>query len=312
MPFDSALHRAAVLIKSLPKKQAARLVMKLDANELQVVFKEMRNIRDQDSSSRVAALRRFCESTKRQAKGHRESGRYDLTKKNSGPFEFLIDTNDDIRHRLLSAEHPQYIATVISFLPTNIASDTLNKFEANERVAILRKLCHINQFDIGTVAELSDRLQDRMRRLLNAEKYERSGVEVASRLISVSDPEMQSSLIDSLDHADADLAEVVLEQVVSFEQLQTLSDRDIKTVLKRVDTSFWAPALKTASKELLRKVLDNLSERPRDILRREIQTFQSDDPMVVDTARRSIMVIVLQLQDRGSIRFPQHPDRQAA
>lgn len=312
MPFDSALHRAAVLVKSLPQKQAARLVKKLDANELQVVFKAMRNIGEQNHHGRVAALRRFCELTKQRALEHRKSGRHELSKNSLGPFDFLVDTSDDIRHRLLRTEHPQYIATAISFLPTQVASDTLNQFEANERVAILRKLCHISQFDITSVAELSDRLQDRMQRLLNADKFERSGVEVASRLISISDAQTQMSLIDSLDHADTDLAEVILEQIVSFDQLLELSDKDIKTVLKWVDTSSWAPALKTASRLLVRKVLDNLAERPRDILRREIQNFQTEDQAIVEAARRSVMVVVLQLQERGSIQLPSQSDRNAA
>lgn len=312
MPFDSALHRAAILVKSLPKQQAARLVLQLDAAELQVVHNAMRNIGDQNEPDRVAALRRFYESAKRQTHTQQVSGKRKLATKNSGPFDFLIDISDSIRHQLLKVEHPKNIAIVISFLPTELASKTLNKFDPNERVAILRRLCNINKFDVSTVADLSQKLQDQMRHLLDAEKFERSGVDVASRLISAADKQTQTMLIDTLDETDSELAEIVLERVISFEELLVLSDSDIKTILKWVDTSSWAPALKTASHGLKRKILDNLNERPRDILRREIEEFQSEDPNLIDAARRNIMTTVLHLQERGAIQFPPQQTKQAA
>ena len=57
-----------------------------------------------------------------------------------------------------------------------------------------------------------------------------------------------------------------------FDDLSKLSDKDIQTVLKNVETAQWAMALKGASDELKQKILGNLSQRAAAMLSEEMDT----------------------------------------
>ena len=56
-----------------------------------------------------------------------------------------------------------------------------------------------------------------------------------------------------------------------FEDIARFSDKDIQTVLKNVETSQWAMALKGASDALKEKILKNMSERAAETLREEME-----------------------------------------
>ena len=56
-----------------------------------------------------------------------------------------------------------------------------------------------------------------------------------------------------------------------FEDIARFSDKDIQTVLKNVETSQWAMALKGASDTLKEKILKNMSERAAETLREEME-----------------------------------------
>lgn len=309
MPFDSALHRAAVLIKCLPQRQASRLVLQLESAELQALYTRMRSVLEVPVADCVVAMKQFMAGTISEngtgehktisSASHRS--RFDTRLR--GPFGFLLEASNSIRFQLVRNEHPRNVAVVLSFLPTDSASRLLRQFEANERVAILRRLCQIEKFEIPAVAELSKRLHEKLYKLIQAENFNRTGVDVASKLMSVVDSETRTVVLDALGQENQELGAAVQEHLLRFENIADLSDKEIKLVLDEVDTALWAPALVTASQTLKRKVLSNFNERPRSILKREIASIHLPDPGVVENAQLQIMLIVMKLHETDAIRL---------
>jgi flagellar motor switch protein FliG len=86
-----------------------------------------------------------------------------------------------------------------------------------------------------------------------------------------------------------------------FEDLCKLTDKDIQGVLKNVETSQWAMALKGASNELKEKIMGNLSQRAAGMLSEEIQYLGAVRLADVEQVQQQIVDVVRRLEDAGEI-----------
>ena len=83
--------------------------------------------------------------------------------------------------------------------------------------------------------------------------------------------------------------------------LTKLTDKDIQTVLKNVETPQWAMALKGASPELKQKILGNMSQRASAMLVEEMDYLGSVRLSEVEQVQQQIVDIVRRLEDAGEI-----------
>src|SRR5436305_12568111 len=97
------------------------------------------------------------------------------------------------------------------------------------------------------------------------------GVGAGAEMHNVSDRATERALLDSLATEDPELVDEIRRLMFVFEDIGRFTDKDIQTVLKNVETSQWAMALKGASDSLKEKVLKNMSERAAETLREEME-----------------------------------------
>lgn len=300
MSFDSATHRAAVLIKCLPQATASKLLARLDADDLRVVFERIRNLGQISHRQRQLAASRFV----KEVSAGESKSRLQRQSSDASPFSFLAETSSDIRNRILVGEHPQIVATVLSFLPTSIASESLNSLEPETRVTVLRRMCQIDSFEEKEVANIAFQLKSRLNRLLNSDRMRQGGMRAAEKLISCSDSVTQESLFEAIGQQDPELGEQLRREIFRFDDLRSFTDVDIKTLLRFVDTSVWAPALRNCDAQMQRKILGNLAARPRQILQRELDAIESMDTHVAQQAQSHVVDVCVSLAEKHQIRLP--------
>jgi flagellar motor switch protein FliG len=80
-----------------------------------------------------------------------------------------------------------------------------------------------------------------------------------------------------------------------------VDDRGIQRILREVDKRELALALKVVDDKLKDKVLRNMSERARDLLREELQYMGPVRLKEVESAQTRIVETVKQLEDQGEI-----------
>ncbi|MFK7769199.1 MAG: FliG C-terminal domain-containing protein [Mariniblastus sp.] len=317
---SSSLMQAAVVVSSLPKKQAAKLLIRLEPADLKSILDAMTRLDDVSAAEVSQSLERLTQETERwsmlddgaegnkysQAKRQLEDALAGAQKSDGklgvdGPFDFLIDTIPMIRNHLLADEHPQNIAIVLSTLPPEIASQTMKGLDNTQRVSVLKRLCEIEEIRNEDVVELSFALKLRLKRLLNSRKAKSLGVSIASGLLSCSDSETREALLTHVSQTDPDLAVKLQRSVFKLDRLETMEPSTIQVILKHVDTSSWAPALKNASTELQSKILNCMGQRPAELLAHEIDEIGHVTAPVEEIAQQNIVQVVLRLAREGKI-----------
>ena len=99
----------------------------------------------------------------------------------------------------------------------------------------------------------------------------------------------------------ANLFEEIRRLMFVFEDIAKFNDKDIQAVLKNVESSQWALALKGSSAELKDKVLSNMSQRAADMLREEMEYLGAVKLSAVEAQQQEIVDIVRGLEDSGEI-----------
>ena len=319
----SSLMQAAIVVSSLPKQQAAKLLLRLKPDALKQVLDAVTRLDKLTADEISAALDRLSAEAERWAlpidtgegKKYAEAKRQlavalsdpqkgfltGHTNEEQGPFAFLVETIPAIRNHLLTEEHPRNIAIVLSTLPPELASEVMKSLEESQRVSVLKRLCEIDEISEEEVVELSFALKLGLKKLLNARQSQAAGLKVASSLLSCSDEETRESLLTHFSQEEPELASKLQRSVFKIDRLLAMDSATIKTILKNVDTSAWAPALKNAPAELQSKILDCMSERPAEFLAHEISEIGYVGSSVEDLARQSIIQVVMRLAREGKI-----------
>lgn len=326
MNRSSSLVQAATVLNSLPKLQAAKVLSRLEPGDIKTVLDAMTRL-DYISASEIAsALQRFSDETKGlpEAVDSEEltnvqcqvdsaidalHQQVEDAAEPECPFDFLVDVIPMVRIHLLADEHPKNIAIVLSMLPPEIASLTLKGIEEQLRISVLRRLCEIEEVSQQEVAELRFALNQRLHRLMNSGRVNEDGINAAIRLLSCSETGMRDELLAQIRQTDPDLAYKLQRSAFKIERLLTLENVEIKVVLRHVDTSSWAPALKNAPTAVVEKILTNMAPEPSDILRLEIDQIGFVGKPIQDLARQNIIQVVLKLARERKIELRKNGPR---
>ena len=110
--------------------------------------------------------------------------------------------------------------------------------------------------------------------------------------------------MDGLTKERPELVDEIRRLMFVFEDLLKINDKDIQNVLKNVETSQWALALKGASQPLQEKVLGNMSSRAADMLREEMEFLGKVRLSEVEGMQQKIVDVVRTLEDSGQLSRP--------
>ena len=134
------------------------------------------------------------------------------------------------------------------------------------------------------------------------QKLERAGgVDSVAEIMNVIDRGTGRNIMENLAQDDPELVEDIRRLMFVFEDINKLVDQDIGTILKNVESSQWALALKGASEELKNKIFKNMSKRAGKMLQEEIEYLGPQRASDVERVQQEIVDIVRKLEDAGEV-----------
>src|SRR5262245_14076578 len=315
----SDIHAAAVLLMALPEEEAGNLMAKLEPKQVEQVSIEIARTRTILADEQERVIKDFTEANPTMAG---RGGGLELAKTliqkalgsnataalnnirqsiEATPFGFLRHVDSQNLLTYLNDEHPQTIALIMSHLPANIAAEILAGLPESRRLAVVRRVATMGRTNPEIIREVEKGLERRMSSVMSQSFENAGGVGAVAEMLNVSDRATERALLDSLGEEDPELVDEIRRLMFVFEDIGRFSDKDIQTVLKNVETSQWAMALKGASDSLKEKVLKNMSERAAETLREEMEYLGPAKRSVVEAKQQEIVDVVRGLEDRGEI-----------
>ena len=317
---EGNIRKAAIVLMTLPKDDASAILSRMPPREVELVTTEIAKLGVVQGSEQEEALRQLAESNPNvigsQAGGIQVAK--DLLEKTLGknaataidnirhsieaiPFGFLhkLDAQNVLTY--LMEEHPQTIALVLAHIPASLASEVLKGLKPNQQLAVIRRIATMDQTSPEIISEVEQALKTRMASVMNQRFESAGGAASVAEILNVVDRTTEKNLLDTLGQDDPELVEEIRRLMFVFDDIIRFNDKDIQSVLKNVETSQWAMALKGASDELKEKIFRNMSKRGAKLLQEEMEFLGSVRVSSVEQMQQQIVDIIRLLEDSGEI-----------
>ncbi len=316
----SDIRKAAILLMSLPEDQAAQLMTKLTPKQVEQVSIEIAKLGRLSGEEQEKVILEFADVNPNalglpgggldvarelveKGLGNKAAPIIDVVRQSieALPFGFLKKVDPQNLLTFIIDEHPQTIALVLSHLPPAYGAEIIKGLPAERQLAVIRRVAHMGQTSPEVIHEVERGLESRMASLMQQSFEKAGGVNSVAEILNVSDRATERALLESLSQDDPELVEEIRRLMFVFDDLTKLSDKDIQTVLKNVETPQWAMALKGASPELKQKILGNMSQRAAAMLTEEMEYLGAVKLSEVEQVQQQIVDIVRRLEDAGEI-----------
>jgi len=136
---------------------------------------------------------------------------------------------------------------------------------------------------------------DRMR------KASLGGVKAVAEIINLLGASVETAVLDYVRDADNELAQRIMDNMFSFDDLQNIDDKGIQSLLKEVQSESLVIALKGATPELREKIFKNMSTRAAETLREDLESRGPVRVSEVEAEQKELLKVVRRLADEGQI-----------
>jgi flagellar motor switch protein FliG len=202
---------------------------------------------------------------------------------------------------LLRHEHPQIVAAILVHLDFDQASSVLKLFSERHRNEVLVRVATLDGIQPTALKDLNEVMSKVLAGGEKMRKTSLGGVKPAAEIINMMGASIETSVLDYIREADNDLAQKIMDNMFTFDDLEKLDDKGIQTLLKEVQSESLVIALKGATPEMREKVFRNMSTRAAETLREDLESRGPVRVSEVESEQKELLKIVRRLSDEGQI-----------
>ena len=202
---------------------------------------------------------------------------------------------------LLRNEHPQIVAALLVHLESDQAADVLKLLTERQRNEVLVRIATLDGIQPNALRDLNDVMSKVLAGGDRQRKSSLGGVKAAAEIINTLGNAIETSVLDFVREADAELAQKIQDNMFTFDDVEKIDDKGIQQLMKEVQSESLIVALKGASTELRDKILRNMSSRAAETLKEDLEAKGPVRLSEVESEQKEILKIVRRLVDEGQI-----------
>lgn len=314
---EDALRRAAILVLSLDDATADAVLDQLPESDAALVRRMMVDLDRVDADEERRTIDEFL---RRRTAPRRDLGvelalglaqKIDFVRPTDAaapddnrPFAFLRAARGENITPMITGEHPQTIAVVVSHLPDDRAAAVLASLDADLQAEVIQRLIDLDQADPEVIREVERALESRMLEQTQAERRRESGLASVARMLDAAEPSLRRTIMTKLSRQDRGLAERLRPQRFEFEDLYEVDDATLATIIAAAGMEISRLALAGADDSLLERIVKPLTPPEAKKMRRLIEQLGPIRLSDVEDAQREVARIARQLALEGTIDLP--------
>ncbi|MBO9575993.1 MAG: flagellar motor switch protein FliG [Sphingobium sp.] len=314
---------AAVLLMLFDEDEAAEILSRLEPDEVRQLGYAMYDVADVQVDEVNQALDQFV----KKAKGRTTIG-YGASKHIRGAMHKALgpDRADTMLAKItpptrsnklamLKWMEPAEIAAVIEQEHPQIMAITLAHLDATGAATVLQMLPGDVQdevvYRVATLGPVSSEAIDDLEQLFSGAgagqtrgggtTTKRGGTSDAAAIMNNIRKDMEQRIIKALNKRDKQVAQSIEDEMFIFENLLEISEKDLGTLMRSVDTEQLVVALKGASDMLRTKILGCMSARAAQSIQDEMEERGPMRLADVLEAQKAIIAEARSMADDGTI-----------
>lgn len=318
----SGAQRAAILLLTLGEKDAAEVLKHLSARDVQTIGTAMAALSSVSREHVQQALDRLNEDMGRQtslgvgteeyirkilvnALGENKAGglidRILLGRSSKG-LESLKWMESRAIAEMINHEHPQIIALVLAHLDPDQAAEVIGYLPPRVRSDAVMRIATLDGVQPHALNELDEIMERQFSGSTNKLKSANvGGIKAAADILNAMEGSRETELMTAIRSQDESLGDKIEELMFVFDDLVTLDDRGMQTLLREVPSATLITALKGAEPEIRDKIFANMSKRAADMMRDDLEVKGPVRLSEVDAAQKEVLGIARKLSDAGQL-----------
>jgi flagellar motor switch protein FliG len=313
--------RAAILLMSLGEQDAANLLKQLDAREVQKLGIAMAELKEVSREQMTSVLDKFigvADSKANIAAGSQDYVRRVLTQAvGKQKTDMLLDrvtagqTGQGIESlkwmeskavaQIISGEHPQIAAIVLSHLEPEQSATILPLLTEDMRTEVLMRIATLNEVPQSALTELDQLVEKQANATPSAPLRRIGGARTVANILNAMERDKSGEELGKIEKADGEMHQQIKDLLFIFDNLLDVDDRGIQALLREVGSDTLAVALRGAEPEVQEKILKNMSKRAAEILKDDMEARGPVKLTDVEAAQKEIVVIAQRLSEEGTI-----------
>ena len=220
------------------------------------------------------------------------------------PFQFLEQVDPKDLVNFIQGEHPQVVALILAYVPTDFASTLLQKLPEGMQAEVSVRLAMMERTSPEVLADIEDAMRQRLGTIFSPRRDIAGavgGIDAVVDLLHTVDLATEKTILDGLEQADAETADEIRRRMFVFENITLLDDRSIQRVLREVDSKDLGLALKGATDEVAERITTNMSERAAKMLVDDMAALGPVRMRHVEEAQGRIVATIRRLEEAEEI-----------
>ncbi len=220
------------------------------------------------------------------------------------PFEFIRRADPNQLFNYIENEHPQTIALILSYLRPNQAAHIIANLPNEKQAEVARRIAIMDRTSPDIIKEIEKVLETKFSGILSQDFTTAGGIQSVVDILNSVDRGTEKHIMEQLDRMDIELSEEIRKRMFIFEDIITLDNRSIQRVIREIDNSQWAVALKGASEEVKEVVFSNMSKRLVEMIKEDIEFMGPVRLRDIEEAQQNIVNVIRKLEEDGEIIIP--------
>ena len=320
-PTLSGLQKAAILLIALGPERSALIFKHLKEEEIEDLTLEIANTRSVTPQVKEEVINEFygvCLAQQYIAEGGINYAK-ELLEKALGnekaldvigkltaslqvkPFEFIRKTEASQLLNFIQDEHPQTIALILSYLNPSQAALIISALPPDRQSDVAKRIALMDRTSPDVIKEVEKILESKLSSLVNQDYTIIGGVDAVVDILNTVDRSTEKHIMETLEIDEPELADEIRKKMFVFEDILLLDDRAIQRVLRDVDNSDLAIALKGANEEVQNAIFNNLSKRLAVMIREDMEFMGPVRMKDVEEAQQKIVNTIRRLEDAAEI-----------
>lgn len=313
--------KAAIIMLSLGTEKSAKIMKQFSELEIENISMEIANLSRVSKELQEKVLEEFVllgQAQQYMLKGGVDYAR-DLLEKTLGhhkameiikrlkeqvkvkPFTFVRHTDPVQLVNLISGEHPQTIALILSYLDSQQSALVLSSLSPEMQADVARRVALMDRTSPDLLKDVENVLQEKLSTVFQQDFTQAGGVDTVVDILNNVDRGTEKLILEELEKEDAELADEIRQRMFIFEDIITLDDASIQRVIREIDSKDLAKAMKVTGEEVKERIFRNISKRATEMLREDLEYMGPIRLREVEEAQQRIVSVIRRLDEAGEI-----------
>ena len=182
-----------------------------------------------------------------------------------------------------------------------VAADVLSFLPQEARPEIVERVARLETVQPAAMEELEAIMRKQFASRSSSATSSFGGVKAAAKIMNLTKVDLESVIMKGVESLDADLAQAIQDNMLTFADLSSVDNRAIQTLLRNIEPDLLMVALKGADEIVRDKFMSNMSERARAVF---LDDMEAKGPMRlsdVEDAQKKIMRQARVLSEAGEL-----------